>query len=91
LPLLKPVTAIGEVVPVLLPDAPPLLEVHEAEYDVIGLPLSAGAPNLTEADPLPLVAVPMAGGFGTPAGTTGSDDGDGAPVPTALVAVTRHR
>jgi hypothetical protein len=89
--LLKPVTAIGEVVPVLLADVPPLFEVHDAEYDVIGLPLVAGAPKRTDAELSPLVAVPMAGGFGTPAGTTGSDDGDGAPMPTALVAVTRHR
>jgi hypothetical protein len=89
--LVKAVTLIGEAVPVLLADAPPLLEVHDAEYDVIGLPLFAGAPKLTDAEPLPLVAVPMAGALGTPAGTTGSDDGDGALVPTALVAVTRHR
>jgi hypothetical protein len=89
--LVKPVTAIGEVVSVLLPDVPPLLEVHDAEYDVIGLPLSAGTPKLTDAEPSPLVAVPIAGAFGTPAGTTGSDEGDCAPVPTALVAETRHR
>jgi hypothetical protein len=78
-------------VPVLLPAAPPLPEVHDAEYEVIGLPLLAGAPNVTDAEPSPLVTVPMAGGFGTPAGTTGSDEGDDAPVPTAFVAVTRHR
>ena len=91
MPLVRPVTVIGDTVPGLLPDAPPLLDVQDAEYERIGLPLSTGAPKVTDAEPSLLAAVPMAGGFGTPAGTTGSDEGDGAPAPTALVAETRHR
>ena len=54
-----------------------------------GLPPSAtGAVKVTEADPLPAVAVPMVGAPGRPAGVTELDAAEAVPVPTPLVAVT---
>ncbi len=76
---------IGLVVPV--PVRPPgeLITV----YPVMALPpLAAGAVKVTEADPLPAVAVPMVGAPGTVAGVTELEALEAAPVPTALVAVT---
>jgi hypothetical protein len=56
---------------------------------VIALPpLLAGGVNLTEARPFPRVAVPIVGAPGTVAGMKLFDAAEGAPVPTALVAVT---
>ena len=55
---------------------------------MIALPLFAGAVKLTEALPLPRIAVPIAGAFGTPAGVTLFDGAEAALVPTAFVAVT---
>jgi len=51
-------------------------------------PLDAGAVNVTVACALPAVAVPMVGAPGTVSGVTLLDAADGAPTPTALVAVT---
>jgi hypothetical protein len=51
-------------------------------------PLDAGAVKVTEACPLPPVAVPTVGVPGTVAGVTEFDAADAVPVPTALVAVT---
>jgi hypothetical protein len=90
LPLVKLLTVIGDAVPVLLPDVPPLLDVHEAEYERIGLPLSAPGVNATEIEALPRVTLVMVGGSGTAAGMTGSEGREALLVPTALVAVTVH-
>ena len=90
LPLVRPPTLIGEVAPVLPPAAPPSLDVHDAAYDVIGLPPSLGAVNDTDTSWLPRATLGCAGADGSVAGTTGSEASDGGPVPTALVAVTVH-
>ena len=55
---------------------------------MIALPPSAGADQLTVADPSPATAVGAAGAPGTPAGVTALDPGEAGPVPTALVADT---
>ena len=54
------------------------------------MPLSTGGVNATTMLPLCGVTVGRGGALGTGAGTTGSDGGDGALVPAALVAVTTH-
>jgi hypothetical protein len=38
LPVVRPLTLIGDAAPEPLPAAPPLLDVHDAPYDVTGLP-----------------------------------------------------
>ena len=81
---------MGDAAPVLVPDAPPLLDVHVAVYEVIASPLSAGTVNATDAVPSPVVTAPIPGGLGTPAGTIAADAGDAGLVPTPLVAVTLH-
>jgi hypothetical protein len=54
-------------------------------------PLLAGAANATEIVALTPVALPIVGGSGTvTAGTAVFDVAEGALVPSALVAVTRH-
>ena len=88
LPLVRPLTVICDAVPVLLPDVPKLLDVHDAEYERIALPLSAPGVKATEIDALPRVTLVMVGGSGTAAGTTGSDGVDALLVPMAFVAVT---
>ena len=58
---------------------------------MIALPPSfAGALNATMICVLPAVIVGCAGAFGTVAGTTEAEAGDGGLVPTPLVAVTVH-
>lgn len=47
-----------------------------------------GAVNVTVADALPAVAVPIVGAPGTVAGVTTFEAAEAGPVPTALVAVT---
>ena len=56
----------------------------------MGLPPSAGAVQLTVAEPLPGRADAPVGAAGAvaPAGVTAFDGADAGPVPTALVAVT---
>ena len=71
----------------LLPVVPPLLDVHDATYELIEFPLSAGSANVTTIWWFPRVTDGWAGESGTVAGTDG-DAGDGGPVPTLLVAVT---
>ena len=88
--MVRPVTVIGDPEPLALPVAPPLLEVHDAEKDVIGLPLSAPGVNATETDPFPRVTLVIVGESGTAAGIAGSDGSDAADVPMPLVAVTVH-
>jgi len=57
-------------------------------YEVIALPLLAGAVHDTVAEVLPDVAVTPVGAPGAVAGVTEFDAADALPVPTALVAVT---
>ena len=87
---MSPLTVIGDAVPVLLPEVPPLPDAHDAVNPLIGLPLSAPGVNATVIDALPRVTLVMVGGSGTAAGTTGSDGSEALLVPTALVAVTVH-
>ena len=47
-----------------------------------------GAVQVTVAEALPAVAVPMVGAPGTLAGVTELEAADWAPVPTALIAAT---
>jgi hypothetical protein len=89
-PLVRPVTVIGDAEPELFPEVPPLLEVHAASYDVIALPLFAGAVNATPICWFPRVTDGAAGASGTVAGITASDATEAGLVPTPLVAVTVH-
>jgi hypothetical protein len=84
------VTVIGDAEPELFPNVPPLLDVHCTAYDVIALPLFAGAVNVTTICWFPRVTVGAAGASGTVAGTTVSDAAEAGLVPTLLVAVTVH-
>ncbi|HTK15444.1 MAG TPA: hypothetical protein VL769_03550 [Acidimicrobiia bacterium] len=88
MPLVRPVTVIGDAGPELFPNVPPSLDVQFAAYDVIALPLSAGAVNVTTICWFPRVTDGCAGASGTVAGTTVSDAAEAGLVPTALVAVT---
>jgi hypothetical protein len=90
LPLVRPVTVIGDAGPLLLPAVPPLLDVHAAVYDVIALPLPAGAVNVITICSFPRATDGCAGASGTVAGTTVADASDAGLVPTPLVAVTVH-
>ena len=76
------VSGLAEPVPVLLPG----FEV--AVYNVIGLPLDAGAVKLTAACAFPAIAVPIVGAPGTVAGVTILEAAEAAPVPLAFVAFT---
>jgi hypothetical protein len=84
------VTLTGDDAPLLLPGAPPSLDVHDAVYDVMGLPPSAGAPTETETRWSPRATDGCAGADGSVAGTTGFDASEGGLVPTEFVAVTVH-
>jgi hypothetical protein len=89
LPLVSELTVIGDAAPVLLPDVPPLLDVHDAEYDrTANPPSSEGALKVTTICALPRVTEGWAGALGAAPGTTGRDGSDAPLVPTALVAVT---
>jgi hypothetical protein len=90
LPVVTLPTVNGDAAPDCERVVPPLLDVHDAVYEVIGLPLSAGAVNATTSTPLPRVTDGAAGTSGTADGTTVADAGDGELVPTLLVAVTAH-
>ena len=90
MPLVSPVTVMGDAAPELLPDVPPLLDVQLAEKLVIALPLALPAVNATETDALPLVTLVIVGGDGAAAGMTAADSAEGPLVPSALVAVTVH-
>jgi hypothetical protein len=84
-PLVRPVTVIGEAAPEAV--MPPGLEV--TVYDVIALPPSeTGAVNDTVASVLPATADGEVGAPGTEAGVTALDESEAVPVPTLLVAVT---
>ena len=89
MPFVRLLTVMGDDNPVLLPDAPPLLDVHDAEYERIAKPpLLAGASNATVIDASPRVTLVIVGAPGAAPGTTGSDAKDALLVPTPLVAVT---
>ena len=88
--MVRPVTVIGDAAPELVPDVPPLEDVHVAAYDVIALPLSAGAVYVTTIWWFPRATEGCAGVSGTAAGMTVADAGDGGPDPTSFVAVTVH-
>jgi hypothetical protein len=90
LPLVRLLTVIGDAGPVLLPGTPPSLDVHDTEYDMIALPLSAGGVNETTTTWSPRAAEGAAGVPGRVAGTTGFEADDGGLTPTAFVAVTVH-
>jgi len=91
LPFVSPLTVIGDARPALTPDVPPLLELHDAEYERTGNPPSSeGALKVTTICALPRVTDGCAGASGGAPGTTGSEAVDGLLVPTPLVAVTVH-
>jgi hypothetical protein len=84
-PLVSPMTVMGEVVPV--PVSPPGVEV--TVYPVIAdPPVDPGAVNVTEACAFPEVAVPTVGAPGTVAAVTEFEVEEDALVPSAFVAVT---
>jgi hypothetical protein len=92
-PFVRPVTVVlvagGDPVIVFDVWAPdPMYGV--TVYDVIGRPPLGGAAQVTVAEPSPAVAVTPVGAPGTvgPVGVTEFEGSEGAPVPTALVAVT---
>ena len=60
-------------------------------YEVIALPLFAGAFHVTVAEAFPAVAVTAVGGSGTVAGVTAFDVAEDEEVPTPFVAVTVKR
>ena len=83
-PLVKPVTTNGLVVPVAV--KLPGLEV--TVYPVMAEPpLLAGAVKVMEAWAFPAVAVPMVGAPGTVAGVTEFEAELAVPVPIAFVAL----
>ena len=85
MPLVSPVTVIGEVVPVAV--TLPGLEV--TVYCVIGEPpVLVGAVKLTTACALPATAETEVGTPGVVAGVTAVDALEAAPGPTLFVAVT---
>ena len=82
--MVRPVTTHGEEAQVAV--IPPGFEV--TVYPVTGVPLAAEDEKVTDAWPLPAVAVPMVGTLGTAAGVAAADGADATPVPMGLVAVT---
>jgi hypothetical protein len=66
LPLVKPVTVMGDALPVTVPVTPPSLDAQVIANPVMTAPpLKTGAVNVTDAWALPAVAVPMVGASGT--------------------------
>ena len=80
---------IGVDAPVSAPGVPPLLDVHVAVNDVIGLPLSFGVVKLTSMLASCRATAMIVGGPGTPT-VSAADAFESALVPTAFVAVTEH-
>jgi len=89
-PFERPARTIGDPAPAASPVTPPFDDTHVAPKFVIALPPSSGTTN----DTVTCVSAPdtegWAGAFGTVLGITGADAGEGAPSPSALVAVTVH-
>ena len=66
MPLVKPVTMMGDALPVTVPVTPPSLDAQVIANPVMTVPpLKTGAVNVTDAWALPAVAVPMVGASGT--------------------------
>jgi hypothetical protein len=89
-PLVRPLTVIGDAAAAAVAGVPGGLVLHVAVYDVIALPLLGGGVNETCADMFPGSAVGGAGVPGTSTGVTAADVGDSGPSPTVLVAWTVH-
>ena len=88
LPLVRPVTVMGELVPVIEPVVPPLVEVQTAVVAVMALPpLLVGAVYETAMAVLAPMALTRVGEPGTLAGTTADEGAEAEPVPITLVAV----
>ena len=81
----------GDAGPVLVPAAPPLVDVHETVYDVAALPFCGAGPKVTVAAPLAGVTLAIVGAPGTAAAITGADGAEAGDAPTALVARTVQR
>ena len=88
MPFVRSVTVMGELVLDAERVIPPFVEPHVAVYPVIGLPLSLFGENDTVISAVPAVAAVSDGAAGTVDGVTPSEAGEGALVPTALLAVT---
>jgi len=85
-PLVKPLTTIGLVVPVFVSaDAP--LATQEAVYCVIAEPPFDPAAKATDAVPFPAVMTPRVGADGVVKGVADAEE-DAGPVPTAFTAAT---
>jgi hypothetical protein len=86
-PFVKPLTVAVVLPPETVAVKPPGEDV--ALYDVIAAPpLDAGAVQLTDACPLPAVAVTFVGAPGGAAGVTLLEAVEAGPFPAELVAVT---
>jgi hypothetical protein len=90
LPVVSPVTVIGDLAEVTEPVAPPLLEVHVAVYEVIALPPVVPAVNVITAEPGVWVTVEIDGAPGTAATTNRAEATDAGLLPKPLVASTVH-
>ena len=90
LPVVRPVTVIGERAELTDPVAPPLLDVHVAVYDVIALPPVAPALNVTTAEPGVCVTVVIDGALGAAATTNNAEAAEAGLWPKLLVASTVH-
>ncbi len=76
LPLVRPLTVIGDAVPVLVPGVPPSSDVHDTENDWL-LPLAAPGVNTIAIDAAPPVALVIVGAPGAAAGTTAAEGAEG--------------
>ena len=90
MPLVSPVTVIGEDVPLAVTGVPPPTGVAVTVYPVIAdPPVFVGAVKLTNALPLlPLAEIPVGRPGAVIAGVTADDGVELAPFPTVLVATT---
>ena len=84
-------TTIGDEVPELDPDTPPLLDVQVAVYPVMTVPpVPADPVNVTLMLALPCTTVGCAGVVGTVAGTVAVEGRLCVESPSAFVARTLH-
>src|SRR4029078_6746774 len=75
--------------PTVLPDAPPSLDVHDAVYVRIVLPLSEPGVNATDICELPRVTLVIVGAAGAPSERAGTPYRPPTSPPAARTAVTR--
>jgi hypothetical protein len=87
-PVVSALTVMGEAAPIENPLVPPLVEMHCARYDVIGLPLAAPGVKLTVVEVSVAATVTLLGASGAAAGVAGAEAGEGGLSPSLLVAVT---